>query len=737
MSTEKQNLDLIELKVPGDGHCLFWSVLFGYLLPIMNDPQEYIIRVNKILRGVDQEEIEHCANYLKCYLSEFIDANGQNYILAQDNPVLLRIVKLFRRNVVNYMEEHKEAYQSFMEDDQPLEVYAKEMKKSASWGGEVEMRAMSEWLEIHITQGENHYGNQYKNQVQLNYTIYNPEDYHPLLLAKPHQLNKLKTNNHYTLFIGKDNINRLLKDSKKELMSMYEKSEIKSAKFDVLSNEKYLPFKATFKLGVGISDADEMKIEAIMSPGSHNCQEVLTPAPPYTWMKKHLISSSEDITSLKKQFVSGEANYYAFKASGSYGKLDTFQTNSQTITCLIMHVIDGDNSVHIQSPILPQSVLDDIEKYSLDEFLQLYGSHYLAGYTKSAVFFGIVEINLTESRLINEMKAKASLGLGTIASIGLGGNLEGEFRQELNSVTTQYSLNAELMCKGVRLAQTVGNINDLVKAHQEFVSKAQEANMPSKAICKPWTSFPEFRKKYFTPTKTPALEQVSNSKELEDILQKMIFNILHLSFQLKMTQEDMSKMMQSLLLTQDDVSGIKSVLSTVADEITPQVQTIDREKGECDQKANTAIPEVVRNYWQNQENHNQDRIYTNKGLEDNLFEGSMYGSAMRQVTPYDVNFAASSDLRSNPLKKGTFYLECAAMAIKHNQTQAELLGKLSLFAHSLSKLSCKQLAESKKRERDDDSDDDSNSSRKRIKLSQDKPKISLTTSTRTTTTQKP
>ena len=52
----------------------------------------------------------------------------------------------YRKITTDYMEEHKEEFQPFIEDDQTIDDYIKSMKEDKEWGGNLEIYALSKAL---------------------------------------------------------------------------------------------------------------------------------------------------------------------------------------------------------------------------------------------------------------------------------------------------------------------------------------------------------------------------------------------------------------------------------------------------------------------------------------------------------------------------------------------------------------------------------------------------------------
>jgi len=57
---------------------------------------------------------------------------------------------LYREKAVAYIEEHKDFFAPFIDDDDTFEEYVADMKKDGAWGGNIEIQAMSQYFKINI-----------------------------------------------------------------------------------------------------------------------------------------------------------------------------------------------------------------------------------------------------------------------------------------------------------------------------------------------------------------------------------------------------------------------------------------------------------------------------------------------------------------------------------------------------------------------------------------------------------
>jgi|GEM_PF-5617062 len=152
--------NFLEIDVPSDGTCIFYSVAVGTLLPLIQDPKAFF-RIFKIMFGEDRF---HLATDILNKLRHF---NGQASSFAQEGGILFLAIlvnEIFRGRVADYMRSNKlispDRFRStaYCPD---LDNYYNAMARPADWnphspknamrGGGAELVAISRMLKIHIT----------------------------------------------------------------------------------------------------------------------------------------------------------------------------------------------------------------------------------------------------------------------------------------------------------------------------------------------------------------------------------------------------------------------------------------------------------------------------------------------------------------------------------------------------------------------------------------------------------
>jgi OTU domain-containing protein 3 len=99
------------------------------------------------------EEVKYAAELLKeGYQIEYIDADGNCLFrsisdqLFSDQTHHLEI----RHQIMNYIHDHQDHFQLFIEDDEPFEDYLERLRCPGEWGGHQELYAASQILKLNI-----------------------------------------------------------------------------------------------------------------------------------------------------------------------------------------------------------------------------------------------------------------------------------------------------------------------------------------------------------------------------------------------------------------------------------------------------------------------------------------------------------------------------------------------------------------------------------------------------------
>ncbi len=135
-----------ELKVPGDGSCLFWSVAIGVLAPVLHNPEKYRSAFNSLFVSDSKDAklfTEH-GDRFKNRIQAFLNTNDTSLISKQgDTDFLYQLInRYFRQKVANYIDSDSELKGFITEND-----YVTKLRKETFWGGEIEIRAIFKLLE--------------------------------------------------------------------------------------------------------------------------------------------------------------------------------------------------------------------------------------------------------------------------------------------------------------------------------------------------------------------------------------------------------------------------------------------------------------------------------------------------------------------------------------------------------------------------------------------------------------
>lgn len=139
-----------EVDVPHDGTCLFYSLVFSVLLPILNDAEQFHDLFNKLF---DEDNFtESTEESLKDLLWQY-DGNPNFVIQHKGADFLKRLVDIdFRQKLVAYMCKEKARFSAvaFTDEKEDFDVNMISMKKLRTWGGHREIEAASDFLQKRI-----------------------------------------------------------------------------------------------------------------------------------------------------------------------------------------------------------------------------------------------------------------------------------------------------------------------------------------------------------------------------------------------------------------------------------------------------------------------------------------------------------------------------------------------------------------------------------------------------------
>lgn len=182
---------MVDVDVPGDGSCLYYSVTLAYLLPVLNDEKnEFTTRCKNIFGDtVSDQTIQQAKEFLKSYRD-----TRTLYKDPPRNDFFENLVNIeFRKTVVNYIRQRRNEFEVPLSQDENrkkydnFDNYMVVMATSKEWGGDVELRAISEILKSHIKVFQTfndftpEHGTNYETKMHL---IFLGAHYHYLIAPK-------------------------------------------------------------------------------------------------------------------------------------------------------------------------------------------------------------------------------------------------------------------------------------------------------------------------------------------------------------------------------------------------------------------------------------------------------------------------------------------------------------------------------------------------------------------------
>jgi predicted acylesterase/phospholipase RssA/tetratricopeptide (TPR) repeat protein/ankyrin repeat protein len=143
--------DKWEIDVPADNSCLFWAAALAYLLPVINNKNEFKARFISIFGEGELNQSIGILSLLKTY-NPF-----SNTFLFVDSKLNYLIREQFRKRVIEYIAsaEQKEHFRPFWDSGSSttqasFEEYLSNMQHPDSWAGNLEIRAISQLLDCNV-----------------------------------------------------------------------------------------------------------------------------------------------------------------------------------------------------------------------------------------------------------------------------------------------------------------------------------------------------------------------------------------------------------------------------------------------------------------------------------------------------------------------------------------------------------------------------------------------------------
>lgn len=164
-----------EVNVPSDGTCLFYSVMFAYLIPVVNNQVQFKLRYEKLFGNKTSISADDNRALLRNY-------DGSLQFITDKATNLEMLVNIyFRKRIVDYMEKEKKNFIPLFPSEELFSAHIKTMADpfKKAWGDQPEISAISQLLEANVVvyeydtnkypilkKGGNH-GEQYLSKCQL------------------------------------------------------------------------------------------------------------------------------------------------------------------------------------------------------------------------------------------------------------------------------------------------------------------------------------------------------------------------------------------------------------------------------------------------------------------------------------------------------------------------------------------------------------------------------------------
>jgi len=173
--------DMMEVDVPNDNNCLFWSFILGFLLPTLDQYSRFQNAFHVLIGSQckSRTEIElHSAETQKSIfrLLKTYDVNKDSDIYK--NPLMSLLCQFLRSRTVSEMSLFfsKEHRQNLARDVHKANwrEYARWMRTPFAWGGESEIKAISNILKTSVTVFSKNYNMEYihkQNDIPI-YLVY-------------------------------------------------------------------------------------------------------------------------------------------------------------------------------------------------------------------------------------------------------------------------------------------------------------------------------------------------------------------------------------------------------------------------------------------------------------------------------------------------------------------------------------------------------------------------------------
>jgi len=246
----------------------------------------------------------------------------------------------------------------------------------------------------------------------------------------------------------------------------------------VMLLEREEPFEQNMELGKGIDLTNNVLTEAVNYEG-----EIQGLSQPEMKTFLEIVSEENQKSNIVKEMA--RAQIPTKGLGGGIEYLSGVESNS-TSMYIIMATSVTSKKMKIKNPDLKPVVKAIIANISLANFISLYGTHYISGYTNAAQFIGIIELK-TETK---ESKDQIKTMLNSTGFPQALASLE----VELQNYHVSVRKNVRMYVQGANIQKIPMGIQELLAAHEEFISETRKAvSMPVSVTCSPYSTLPSIQ----------------------------------------------------------------------------------------------------------------------------------------------------------------------------------------------------------------------------------------------------
>ena len=250
---------------------------------------------------------------------------------------------------------------------------------------------------------------------------------------------------------------------------------IKSKSILLLEREE--PYESTMEIGKGIDLLNNVYGDIV-----NNDMEIQGLSKPEMQTFLEIISDENQRSTIAKEMARSDIPTKGIQAGIQY--ISDLEANSTSMFIIIATTIVSKKTKAKNADLKP-TLRDNLNsnKLSFKDFMQMYGTHYISGYTNGAQFIGIIEI-YAETK-IGKHEIRGSFNKTSFPSVFLS------IEAKLDEKNIAHRKNIKMFVKGVTVQKLPVSIQDLILAHEDFISETRKAaSMPLTVTCSPFAGLP-------------------------------------------------------------------------------------------------------------------------------------------------------------------------------------------------------------------------------------------------------